>query len=123
MAMSDRTIGTRRRIGLQILVSIVTFGLYGVYWAYISHEEVKQYSGQGVGGALGAVIYVVAGVVTLFLLPIEIKKMYEDDGRPSPVSAVTAFWILLFGIPWYVKCQAALNDFWASKGAPEATGI
>jgi hypothetical protein len=123
MAMSDRTIGTRRRIGLQILVSIVTFGLYGVYWAYISHEEVKQYSSQGVGGALGAVIYVVAGVVTLFLLPIEIKKMYEDDGRTSPVSAVTAFWILLFGIPWYVKCQAALNDFWASKGAPEATGI
>jgi hypothetical protein len=123
MAMSDRTIGTRRRIGLQILVSIVTFGLYGVYWAYINHEEVKQYSGQGVGGALGAVIYVVAGVVTLFLLPIEIKKLYEDDGRPSPVSAMTAFWILLFGIPWYVKCQAALNDFWASKGAPEPTGI
>jgi hypothetical protein len=31
---------------------------------------------------------------------------------------VTAFWILLFGIPWYIKVQSALNDFWASKGAP-----
>lgn len=123
MAMSDRTIGKRRRIGLQILVSIVTFGLYGVYWAYISHEEVKQYSGEGVGGPIGALIYFVAGIITLFLLPIEIKKMYEKDGQQSPVSAVTAFWILLFAIPWYVKCQAALNDFWESKGAPEPTGV
>jgi hypothetical protein len=123
MSMTDRPIGKRRRIGLQILVSIVTFGLYGVYWAYVSHEEVKQHSGEGVGGVLGAVIYFVAGIITLFLLPIEIKKMYEQDGRPSPVSAATAFWVLLFGIPWYVKCQAALNDFWASKGAPEPTGV
>jgi hypothetical protein len=123
MAMTDRTIGKRRKIGLQILVSIVTFGLYGVYWAYTSHEEVKQYSREGVGGALGALIYFVAGIITLFLLPIEIKKLYEQDGQQSPVSAATAFWILLFGIPWYVKCQAALNDFWASKGAPEPTGV
>ena len=123
MSVTDRTIGKRRRIGLQILVSIVTFGIYGIYWAYVSHEEVKQYSGEGVGGVLGAVIYFFAGIITLFLLPIEIKKMYEQDGRPSPVSAVTAFWVLLFGIPWYVKCQAALNDFWASKGAPEPTSV
>ncbi len=123
MSTTDRTLGKRRKIGLQILVSIVTFGLYGIYWADASHEEVKQYSGEGVGGVLGAVIYVIAGVITLFLLPIEIKKMYEQDGRDSPVSAMTAFWVLLFGIPWYVKCQAARNDFWASKGAPEPTGV
>lgn len=123
MSMTGEVIGKRRKIGLQILVSIVTLGFYGVYWAYTSHEEVKQYSGEGVGGALGALIYFVAGIITLFLLPIEIKKMYEKDGQQSPVSAATAFWILLFGIPWYVKCQAALNDFWASKGAPEPTGV
>jgi hypothetical protein len=113
-------IGKQRNIGTQILLSVVTFGLYGVYWAYQSHEDVKQHSGEGVGGVVGAVIYVFVGIVTLFLLPIEIKKMYEQDGRESPVSAATAFWVLLFGIPWYVKCQAALNRYWASKGAPPA---
>jgi hypothetical protein len=123
MSMTGQTVGKRRKIGLQILVSIVTFGIYGIYWAYVSHEEVKQYSGDGVGGVIGAVIHVFAGVITLFLLPIEIKRMYEKDGQVSPVSAATAFWILLFGIPWYVKCQGALNDFWASKGAPEPTGV
>ena len=76
------------------------------------------HSGEGVGGVIGAVIYFFAAIITWFLLPIEIEKMYKRDGRPSPVSAVTAFWILLFGIPWYVKCQGALNDYWALKGVP-----
>lgn len=106
----------------QIVIAIVTFGLYGVYWAYVNHEEMKQHSGDGVGGALGAVIYAIAGIVSLFLLPIEIKKIYERDGRTSPVGPASAFWILLFGIPWYVKCQVALNGYWAAKGAPEPTG-
>lgn len=111
-------LGTRENIGTQILLSIVTFGIYGVYWAYKRHEEIKLHTGEGLGGAIGAVVYVVAGIVTLFLLPLEIKKMYERDGRQSPVSAATAFWILLFGIPWYVKCQTAMNDYWAAKGVP-----
>lgn len=100
----------------------MTFGIYGIYWAYINHEEIKQHSGEGVGGAIGAVIYFLAGIVTLFLLPIEIKKMYEREGKASPVGAATAFWILLFAIPWYVKCQQALNEHWAAEGAPEPTG-
>ena len=111
-------LGKPERIGILILLSIVTLGLYGIYWAYKCHEEVKQHTGEGVGGAIGALIYVVAGIVTLFLLPIEIKKMYERDGRESPVSASTALWILLFVIPWYVKVQRALNDYWIAKGAP-----
>lgn len=115
---SGGPLGKRESIGLQVLWSVLTFGLYGIYWAYKSHEEIKVHTGEGVGGVVGAVIYFFVGVVTLFLLPIEIEKMYKRDGRPSPVSAVTAFWVLLFVIPWYVKCQGALNDYWEAKGAP-----
>jgi Domain of unknown function (DUF4234) len=111
-------IGKRENIGLQVLWSFLTLGLYGIYWAYKCHEEIKVHTGDGVGGPVGAVIYFFVGIVTLFLLPIEIQKMYERDGRQSPVRAATAFWILLFAIPWYVKCQAALNDYWEAKGAP-----
>ena len=121
-ANTSGPIGKQRPFGKQLLLAIVTFGLYGVYWAYVNHEEIKVHTGEGVGGALGAVIAFIAGIVTLFLLPIEIKKMYERDGKESPVGPATAFWILLFGVPWYYKCQTALNAYWASKGAPEPTG-
>jgi hypothetical protein len=111
-------IGHQRSNGKQILWAILTLGIYGVYWIYVNQEEIKAHSNQGVGGVVGAIIYVFVGIVSWFLLPIEIQKMYEQDGKQSPVSAVTAFWILLFGVPWYIKCQNALNDYWASKGAP-----
>jgi hypothetical protein len=113
-------LGMQRDIGRQILLSIVTLGLYAPYWAYTSHEDIRRHTGDGIGGVLGVLIWVFAGFVSLFLLPIEIQRMYEADGRESPVRASTAFWILAFGVPWFVKCQQALNDYWASKGAPAA---
>ena len=113
-------IGHQRSIGRQILLSVVTLGAYGLYWAYTSHEDIKQHTSRGVGGVLGVVLWLFASPVSLFLLPIEIQRMYERDGRESPVRASTAFWILAFGIPWFVKCQRALNGYWASKGAPAA---
>ncbi|MGH9023004.1 MAG: DUF4234 domain-containing protein [Acidimicrobiia bacterium] len=113
-------IGKQRNIGKQILLSVVTLGLYGVYWTYQSHEDISQHTRAGVTGLVGVLIGVFAGFVTWFLLPIEIKRMYELEGQTSPVGPSTAFWILLFGIPWYVKCQSALNQYWASKGAPPA---
>ena len=116
-AKRDQPIGSRRKIGMQVLLSFVTLGIYGIYWAYISHDEVRRHTNDGVGGVAGVLIYVFVGVVTLFLLPIEIQRMFERDGQTSPVGAKTAFWILLFGIPWYVKCQGALNRYWESKGA------
>ena len=113
-------IGVQRDVGTQILLSIVTLGFYGLFWAYTSHEDVRRHTGEGVGGVFGVLIYFFAGPVSWFLLPIEIQRMYEADGRESPVRATTAFWILAFGIPWFVKCQRALNGYWASKGAPAA---
>ncbi len=113
-------IGVQRNIGTQVLLSIVTLGLYAPYWAYISHEDIRRHTDEGVGGVFGVLIWIFAGFVTLFLLPIEIQRMYEADGRESPVRASTAFWFLALGVPWFVKCQRALNEYWASKGAPAA---
>ena len=114
-SMSTRgPMGMPRNIGNQILLFIVTFGLYGVYWGYRSHEDIAQHTGEGVGGLIGALLWLFAFPVTLFLLPMEIQKMYQRDGRPSPVSASTAWWFLALGVPWFVKCQKALNAYWAS---------
>ena len=119
-AVTTAPIGMQRDIAGQIGLSIVTLGIYGLYWAYTSHEDVRRHTNDGVGGVFGALIYMFAGFVSLFLLPIEIQRMYEADGQESPVRASTAFWILAFGIPWFVKCQRALNGYWAAKGAPPA---
>jgi amino acid transporter len=114
-------IGETRSVGLSILWFILTLGIYGIYWVYKTQEEVKRYSGNGVGGVLGLVIYIVLAPVTFFIVPSEVRFMYEDlDGGHSPVRGTTGLWILLplvGHIVWFVKVQRALNAYWVSKGA------
>jgi hypothetical protein len=108
------------KTGLVILLTIVTLGIFGAIWTYRTNEDLKRYNGDGLGGVLGVVIYILLGVVLMFTIPNEIKTAHDRDGRASPVSAVWGLWFLLpiIGqIIWYVKVQSALNDFWASKGS------
>ncbi|MDQ4131941.1 MAG: DUF4234 domain-containing protein [Actinomycetota bacterium] len=116
-------IGEQKSIGSQVLISILTLGFYGWYWIYRCHEDVKLHSGQGIGGVVGMIIYIVFSIVNVFLLPIEIQKMYEQEGQTSPVRWTSGFWIFLFAIPWYWKMQSALNQHWAMHGAPPADGF
>jgi uncharacterized BrkB/YihY/UPF0761 family membrane protein len=117
-------LGNRRGVGFGILMFIVTIGFYGLYWAYKTQEEVKQHSGQGIGGVLGLVIWILLNPVSAFVIPSEIGAMYRKDGRDSPVTGWTGLWLFPFGflivtaIVWFVKVQGALNDYWEAKGVP-----
>jgi hypothetical protein len=117
-------LGNRRGVGFGILMFIVTLGFYSWYWAYKTQEEVKQHSGQGIGGVLGLVIWILLNPVSAFVIPSEIGTMYRRDGRESPVTGWTGLWLFPFGflivtaIVWFVKVQGALNDYWEAKGVP-----
>ena len=109
--------------GLVILLTIVTCGIWGAVWSYRTGEDLKQYNNDGFGGVLNLIIFILLSPILMFTIPMEIEKMYQRDGRESPVSPLLGLWILLpliGNIIWYVKVQAALNDFWLSKGAQPA---
>ena len=115
-------VGNTRSIGLSILWAILTLGIYTIIWTYKTQEEVKRYSGNGVGGVIGMVIYILLSPVTFFLVPSEVRYMYEDlDGQKSPVRGIYGLWFLLplIGhIIWFVQVQGALNRYWQAHGAP-----
>jgi hypothetical protein len=114
-------VGNTRSIGLSILWFVLTLSLYSFVWVYKTQEEIKRYCGNGVGGVLGLVIYILVAPVTFFLVPSEVRYMYEDlDGQQSPVRGIYGLWFLLpiIGhIVWFVQVQGALNRYWESKGA------
>jgi len=120
-----RPVGPPRGIGFGILLFIVTLGFYGWYWVYKTEEEMKQHTGDGLGGVLGLVIWILLSPVMAFVIPSEIGKMYEKDGQQPPVTGWTGLWLFPFGvfiipaIVWFVKVQEALNHYWEGK-APEA---
>jgi Domain of unknown function (DUF4234) len=98
-----------------ILLSIVTLGIYHLFWIYYVYKELKDHTNEGIGGVIGLVIALVIGLVNLFVLPSEIGNMYDRAGLEKPVRGVTGFWNLipLIGfIIWTVKVQNALNRVW-----------
>jgi Domain of unknown function (DUF4234) len=115
-------VGNTRSIGLSILWAVLTLGIYTFIWTYKTQDEIKRYSGNGVGGVLGLVIYILIAPVTFFVVPSEVRYMYENlDGEKSPVSGIYGLWFLLplvGHLIWFIQVQGALNRYWESKGAP-----
>ncbi len=117
---STTAVGKTRGPWMVLLLSIVTLGIYSLYWQYASFKEMKEYSGTGIGGPLGLVLAILLGVVNLFLMPAEVGDLYAAEGKEKPVSGVTGFWVLLpilGSFIWLFKTQGRLNDFWLAHGA------
>ena len=111
--------GQMRTPVVVILLSIVTLGIYSLFWYYRVFEDFKLRTGQGVGGVIGLLLALCIGIVNVFLLPYEIGNMYAREGLDKPVTGLTGFWnlILLVGwIIWIVKVQNAMNDRWEASG-------
>ena len=119
-ASGSGKVGELRSPLVVLLLTIVTLGIYGLYYYFKTFDEMKEYSGEGVGGVVGLLLSIFCGIVTIFLLPAEVGNLYERDGREKPISAATGFWVLLpliGSLIWLWKVQGRLNDFWESKGA------
>ena len=124
-ASTTGPLGQPRGIGFAILLAIVTLGIYTFYWVFKTHEETKLHTGDGVGGVIGLVIYILISPVTWFLIPSEVGKMFRADGREAPFTGWTGLWLLLpivGAFVWFIKVQGALNRYWESKG-PAHTAV
>jgi hypothetical protein len=122
-AAEGRRVGQVRGTALQLLLFVVTFGIWAVVYLFQSHDEMKRHSGEGIGGLLALVVAVFAYMASPFLLSHEVGGLYERRGERKPVSALTGLWFfpgifLLVGpIVWFVLTNNALNRYWRSEGA------
>ena len=117
-------VGTARRPIVVILLSLVTLGIYFVYWQYVMFKEMKEYSGQGAGEVVGLIFAILLPIVNAFLLPAEVGQLYRREGRPEPVRVITGFWVLLPLVGWFVwvvKVQRRVNELWVAHGAAPAS--
>src|SRR5262245_9827711 len=100
-----------------IVLFVFTLGIYGWYWAYKVYKTEKQKVGEGPGGVLGMLLWILLLPVSAFLVPRAIRKMYDRAGMETGVSTLTGLWLFPFGllivpaIVWFWKVQTALNSY------------
>jgi Domain of unknown function (DUF4234) len=113
------TVGQQRKPLTVALLTIVTCGIYGLWWYYRNFEDMKQNTGEGVGGGVGLLLAIFCGIIAVFLLPAEVGNLFEREGKEKPVSAITGLWNLIPLAGFFIfiyKVQDALNAYWAPKG-------
>ena len=125
MGQNTGPLGRPRGIGFGILLYIITFTFYSWYWVFKTQDEMKHRTGEGLGGVVGLVIWIVISPVSAFVIPSELGKMYARDGKQPPTTGWTGLWLFPFGIfiipaiVWFVKVQGALNRYWeAARSVP-----
>ena len=117
-------VGKVRGTGVAILLAIVTFGIYTLVWTYSVHKEMKEHTGQGLGGGLALLLQFFVGIVMPYVTSSEVGSLYARAGREPRTSGATGLWyfpgifILVGPIVWFVKTNGAINDYWKSLGAP-----
>lgn len=116
-------VGRVRSTGIVILLSIVTFGFYALYWWYITHAELRDHTGEGMGGGIALLIAIIFSPILAFTMPAEIERAYQRRGLNPPVSVLTGLWsvpgflIIIGPLVWLIKVNGALNSYWRSLGA------
>lgn len=103
-----------------ILLSIVTFGLYGLYWTYVMFRDTREFGGQGFGGLAGLALAILLPFLPPFLLPWQVGRTRKDAGLDRRVGAVRGLWWLLpiaGWMVWVVSIQRAVNELWEAEGA------
>ena len=112
-------LGQERGVGFAIVMSIVTLGIYAIYWIWKSFSEVKAHRGEGMGGFVGFLsCFILLGY---FKLGQYIGRMYRAEGNENPpVSGLTGLWYFVPYVGAFIyiaKIQGALNEYWKAKGA------
>ena len=118
------SIGRTRAVGLTILLTFVTFGIWAYIWTYWNGEELRTHNRTGAGGVVHLIIGIVIYPVTMFMLANEVETMYRDRDEEPPITTLWGLWFLLpliGNIIWYVRIQNSINDFWVARGANEPT--
>jgi hypothetical protein len=97
------------KIGLEqpemtiFLLSLVTCGIYGLYYIYKTSEDIKLRYGKGQGGVVTLLLSLV--VVGPFLMAESIGESQEARGWPKTVSWTTYLWVLVPLVGFYLYLQ------------------
>jgi hypothetical protein len=113
-------VGRHRNPWAIVLWSILTLGIYLLYWIFITFAEVRVHRGKGVSGIVGLLLALIP--VSIFLLPSYVGDMYAEEGKTKPITGMAGLWALIplvGGLVWLFKVQNRLNEFWASAAVAE----
>ena len=110
-----------RSVAMCIVLSLVTCGIYALYWMYCIHQDVQEVSGnpmQTVGGMVIVLTFVTCGIYGIYWCYKMGQLLDEARGTPGGSQSIAYLLLSLFGlnIIAYALKQSELNRFSPNGG-------
>lgn len=105
-----------RSVGMCIVLSIVTCGIYLFYWIYCVHNDVQEVSGQPMGVSGGMVIVltiITCGIYGIYWNYKMGQMLDQAKGQPNGYSGLVYMVLSIFGLDIIslALMQSELNRF------------
>lgn len=107
--VTDPTAFQNRSLGKQVLFSIITFGLYPIYWFYITNKQLAAGTDADFDPMVRTLLIILLSPVLIGL--IWLWKMTEDAAavadQDGPI--LFLFFLVFSPVAWYL-IQTGIND-------------
>ena len=116
-------VGKPRGPVVVIVLSIITLGVYYLYWYYKINDEMRRYRSfieVSPGLALLAQFVPIVNWISGYRTAARLRRLEEAD-QVAPISPVLALVLdLLLGVVYPIYVQYHLNKLWAAAKAPRS---
>ena len=102
-----------RNMVMQVILFIITLGIYGIYWFYATLKELHQANGNN-AGAGGWTVLAIIPIANLFALWHHSHQYAQFIDGKYPGIAIFILWLVFGPAAWFLV-QLDLNR--AAKGA------
>ncbi len=107
----------QRNIALCVVLSIITCGIYGIYWFICMHDDTNTAAGDSsdVSAVLALVLTIVTcgiyGIYWMYKRGKQIEQAQKNRGLPSTDNSVLYLILSIFGFSWVamILAQNELN--------------
>lgn len=105
-----------RSVAMCIVLTLITCGIYGIYWIYCIHEDVQEVCGRPMsvgGGAVILLTFLTCGIYGVYWHYKMGQLLDEAKGTPGAYSGILYLVLSIFGLDIIALAlmQSELNCF------------
>lgn len=91
-----------RNMFIQVILYIITFGIYGIYWYYVTFNELRVANGKDEGPGCLWTILLLVPIANLFSFWFHSFEYAEFIDERYPGIAMFILWIVFTPVVWFL---------------------
>ena len=103
-----------RNMVVQVILTIVTFGIYAIYWYYVTLDELHKANGKAEGAGMWTFLSIIP-FANLFAQWHHSSEYAQFVDNKYPGIAIFILWIVFSPVVWFLV-QSDLNRVAARRG-------